>query len=273
MDSNDFNGTTAIVSGGASGIGAAVSRRLLEDGAQVAVLDYSTDNLESFAATVPNQADRLLSLSVDVADSRAVDTAVQQVAEWSGQLDIVVATAGVGGAGGVAEVDDEDWRRVQSIVVDGVFHLCRAALPHLVRTKGAIVTTSSISGMAGDARMAAYAAAKGAVINLTRSMAVDYGPYGVRVNTVAPGPVATPILTPALNGDPTLARTYAERIPLGRVAQAEEIADVIHFLASARASYVSGAVVPVDGGLTAWTAQPNLIAGMGIPDPFAGTAR
>jgi meso-butanediol dehydrogenase/(S,S)-butanediol dehydrogenase/diacetyl reductase len=127
--------------------------------------------------------------------------------------------------------------------------------------------------MAGDARMAAYAAAKGAVINLTRSMAVDYGPYGVRVNTVAPGPVATPILTPALNGDPTLARTYAERIPLGRVAQAEEIADVIHFLASARASYVSGAVVPVDGGLTAWTAQPNLIAGMGIPDPFAGTAR
>lgn len=264
----EFAGRAAVVSGGASGIGAAVTRRLLAGGARVAVLDYAADSLAAFAASVPEHQENLVTTAVDVSDSAAVDAAVADFAGQAGRLDIVVANAGIGGAGGVAEIEDEDWRAVQSVVLDGVFHLCRAALPHLVADGGSIVTTSSISGLAGDRRMAAYAAAKGAVINLTRSMAVDYGRRGVRVNSVAPGPVATPILRPTLDNDASIEETYAQRIPLGRIAQPEEIADAICFLASDRASYINGVILPVDGGLTAWTAQPDLIGRMGIREQF-----
>ncbi|GAA4283794.1 SDR family oxidoreductase [Brevibacterium daeguense] len=269
MSDADFTGRAAIVSGGASGIGASVTRRLLEGGAQVAVLDYSAENLARFAASVAQRADQLLAVEVDVSDSAAVNAAVADFTAQSGRLDIAVANAGIGGVGGVAELDDASWRAVQSVVVDGVFHLCRASLPHLVSTGGSIVTTSSISGLGGDRRMAAYAAAKGAVINLTRSMAVDYGRRGVRVNSVAPGPVATPILRPALDRSTELSETYAQRIPLGRIAEPDEIAEVILFLASERASFINGAVLPVDGGLTAWTAQPDIVGSADFPETFA----
>ncbi|MEV0982933.1 SDR family NAD(P)-dependent oxidoreductase [Brevibacterium sp. NPDC049920] len=267
-----FAGRSAVVSGGASGIGASVTRRLLDDGAQVAVLDYSAENLARFADSNTAHADRLLTLEVDVADSAAVNAAVSAFTARTGRLDIAVANAGIGGVGGVAELDDASWRAVQSVVVDGVFHLCRAALPHLIDTGGSIVTTSSISGLGGDRRMAAYAAAKGAVINLTRSMAVDYGRRGVRVNSVAPGPVATSILRPALDRSPELTETYAQRIPLGRIAEPEEIAEAILFLASEKASFINGVVLPVDGGLTAWTAQPDLIGSAHPPEEFMVSA-
>ncbi|WP_295688856.1 SDR family oxidoreductase [uncultured Brevibacterium sp.] len=267
-----FAGRSAVVSGGASGIGASVTRRLLDDGAQVAVLDYSAENLARFADSNTAHADRLLTLEVDVADSAAVNAAVSAFTARTGRLDIAVANAGIGGVGGVAELDDASWRAVQSVVVDGVFHLCRAALPHLIDTGSSIVTTSSISGLGGDRRMAAYAAAKGAVINLTRSMAVDYGRRGVRVNSVAPGPVATSILRPALDRSPELTETYAQRIPLGRIAEPEEIAEAILFLASEKASFINGVVLPVDGGLTAWTAQPDLIGSAHPPEEFMVSA-
>lgn len=268
VQTQEFAGRTAVVSGGASGIGAAVTRILLEGGARVAVLDYAEDNLASFAASVPQHGDMLTTHRVDVSDATAVDSAVTAFAEFAGRIDIVIANAGIGGIGGVAEIADDGWRAVHAVVLDGVFHLCRAALPHLAVNGGSIVTTSSISGLAGDRRMAAYASAKGAVINLTRSMAVDYGRRGIRVNSVAPGPVATPILTPALDVDESLRQTYAQRIPQGRIAQPDEVAQAICFLASERASFINGVILPVDGGLTAWTAQPDLIAGRGAPEQF-----
>jgi meso-butanediol dehydrogenase/(S,S)-butanediol dehydrogenase/diacetyl reductase len=150
----------------------------------------------------------------------------------------------------------EDWRAVMSVDVDGVYFGCRAALPHLLRTGGCIVNVSSVSGLGGDWDMSAYNAAKGAVSNFTRSLALELGPQGVRVNAVNPSLVLTP-LTEEVQEDDALQRAFAERIPLGRGAQPEEVADVIAFLAGHDARFVTGVNLPVDGGLTASNGQPR----------------
>lgn len=253
-----FDGTVALVTGGVSGIGASVTTRLLAEGATVVAVDVAEASITRFVTDHPEAGDRLDTRVLDVTDAAAVDRTIADVVDTHGKLDLLVANAGVGAAGAVADVDDATWRFVLGVDLDGVFHVARAALPHLVASKGSIVNTASISGMGGDSAMAAYNAAKGAVINLTRSMAVDYGHQGVRVNAVAPGPVATPLLRPILEGNAVVGDTYAERIPLGRVGEPDEIAAAILFLASPDAAYVSGVTLPVDGGLTSWTAQPAL---------------
>ncbi|MFJ3385387.1 MULTISPECIES: SDR family NAD(P)-dependent oxidoreductase [unclassified Curtobacterium] len=253
-----FDGTVALVTGGVSGIGASVTTRLLAEGATVVAVDVAEATIASFRGEHQDAGDRLDTRVLDVTDADAVNRTIAEVVEAHGKLDLLVANAGVGAAGAVADVDDATWRFVLGVDLDGVFHVARAALPHLVASKGSIVNTASISVMRGDSAMAAYNAAKGAVINLTRSMAVDYGHQGVRVNAVAPGPVATPLLRPILDANAVVRDTYAERIPLGRVGEPDEIAAAILFLASADAAYVSGVTLPVDGGLTAWTAQPAL---------------
>jgi meso-butanediol dehydrogenase / (S,S)-butanediol dehydrogenase / diacetyl reductase len=257
--SSRFEGKVAIVTGGVSGIGASVTARLLAEGATVVAVDVSEKSIAAFREQHPNAGSALDTRALDVTDSAAVTALVDDVVATHGRLDILVPNAGIGGYGGVSEVDDATWRAVISVDLDGVFYIARAALPHLIESKGAIVSTASISGMGGDSRMAVYNAAKGAVINLTRSMAVDYGHQGVRVNAVAPGPVATPLLRPILAEKKDVSQAYAERIPLGRVAEPDEIAAAILFLASDDASYISGVTLPVDGGLTSWTAQPSLV--------------
>jgi len=252
-NSSRFQGKVAIVTGGVSGIGASVTTRLLAEGATVVAVDVSEKSIAAFREQHPDAGAALDTRALDVTDSAAVTALVNDVAATHGRLDILVPNAGIGGYGGVAEVDDESWRAVISVDLDGVFYISRAALPHLIEAKGAIVSTASISGMG------VYNAAKGAVINLTRSMAVDYGHQGVRVNAVAPGPVATPLLRPILAEKKAVSEAYAERIPLGRVAEPDEIAAAILFLASDDASYISGVTLPVDGGLTSWTAQPSLV--------------
>jgi len=253
-----FASKVVLVTGGVSGIGGAVSERLLAEGATVVAVDVAPQTIDRFVAEHPDAGDRLDTRLLDVTDAAAVTATVDDVVRVHGRLDVLVANAGVGAAGAVADVDDDTWRFVMGVDLDGVFHVARAALPHLVASGGSIVSTASISGMGGDSAMAAYNAAKGAVINLTRSMAVDYGHQGVRVNAVAPGPVATPLLRPILDGNAEVRDAYAERIPLGRVGDPDEIAAAILFLASDDASYVSGVTLPVDGGLTSWTAQPAL---------------
>jgi meso-butanediol dehydrogenase/(S,S)-butanediol dehydrogenase/diacetyl reductase len=254
-----FADKVVFVTGGVSGIGAAVSSRFLDEGATVLAADVSQKNIDAFTAQLPEeQAGRLHALVLDVSDSEAVGAAIDSVVSEHGHLDVLVANAGIGSYGTVTETDDATWRKVLSVDMDGVFNTARAALPHLIASKGSIVSTASISGLGGDPRMAVYNAAKGAVINLTRSMAVDYGHQGVRVNAVAPGPVGTPALLPLLESKPEARDGYASSIPLGRVAEPREIAAVVAFLASDDASYISGVTLPVDGGLTSWTGQPAL---------------
>jgi meso-butanediol dehydrogenase / (S,S)-butanediol dehydrogenase / diacetyl reductase len=252
-----YAGKVAVVTGGVSGIGGAVTRRLLLEGATVIAVDVDEARIERFAAEYPTEP-RLVVQRLDVQDRAAVDDAIAGVVRDHGRLDVLVANAGVGGVGAVADVTDESWRRVLGIDLDGVFFISRAALPHLIETRGSIVTTASVSGMGADLAMAAYNTAKGAVINLTRSIATDYAKFGVRANAVAPGAVQTPLLKPALDRHESVLAQYKVRIPLERLAQPEEIAAAVLFLASDDASYITGVILPVDGGLTAYTGQPRL---------------
>ncbi|MCQ9369006.1 SDR family oxidoreductase [Brevibacterium sp. 91QC2O2] len=253
-----FQDKVVFITGGVSGIGAAESSRFLAEGATVVAADVSQANIDGFTGGLDAElAGRFHTIILDVSDPAAVTAAIDGIAQEHGRLDVLVANAGIGLFGSVTETDDAGWNRIMSIDLGGVFHTARAALPHLIASHGSIVSTASISGMGGDPAMAAYNAAKGAVINLTRSMAVDYGHSGVRVNAVAPGPVATPALQPVLDSKPEVREAYATSIPLGRVAQPSEIAAAAAFLASPDASFITGVTLPVDGGLTSWTGQPS----------------
>ena len=168
---------------------------------------------------------------------------------------MLVNNAGTHATGPIAEAKTADWRRVMGTDLDGVFFLTRAAVPHLVTTQGSIVNVSSVSGLGGDWDMSIYNAAKGAVTNFTRALALDLGPKGVRVNAVCPSLTVTD-MTKDMLGDEKLMAKFAERIPLGRAAEAAEVADVIAFLASHDARFVNGVNLPVDGGLSASNGQP-----------------
>jgi meso-butanediol dehydrogenase/(S,S)-butanediol dehydrogenase/diacetyl reductase len=168
-----------------------------------------------------------------------------------GRLDVLVNNAGVHEGGDPADLTDDQWRRVMATDADGVFFGCRAAIPHLKQTKGSIVNTASVSGTGGDWSMSPYNAAKGAVVNLTRALAMDLGKKGVRVNSVCPSLTRT-----GMTADKDLLSRFAERIPLGRVCEPREVAAVIAFLASEDASFMTGANVAVDGGVSASNGQP-----------------
>lgn len=245
-----FAGKVAIVTGGASGIGAATVARLLSEGAKVLVADRQElsglGEMARFAKT-------------DVTCAAEVDSMIDAALATWGRLDVLVNNAGTGALGSTVDCPPEDWERVFAVNSTAIYRCCRAAIPHLAETNGAIVNVASISGLGGDYAMAAYNASKGAVINYTRSLAVDCAADGIRVNAVCPGLVHTPMSAPGL-ADPIDSDHWFERIPLGRAAQPEEMAAVIAFLASDDASYVTGAILPADGGATAHTGQPNFPA-------------
>lgn len=252
-----FAGKVALVTGGVSGIGAAVTRRFLSEGATVVAIDVSEERVDAF-----REHDAHASLDarrIDVTDSRAITALVNDVVDYYGRLDVVIANAGVVGAGRLGDITDEEWARVLNVDLNGVFHVVRASLPQLMESRGSIVVTASISGLRGDYAMAAYDTAKGAVTNLTRSVAVDYGQSGVRTNAVAPGIIATPMSVPILETQQEIWELYKERVPSGRVGSPEDVAAAILFLASEDAAYVNGVILPVDGGLTAWSGQPKMM--------------
>ncbi|MET4035790.1 meso-butanediol dehydrogenase/(S,S)-butanediol dehydrogenase/diacetyl reductase [Bradyrhizobium sp. JR7.2] len=248
-----FHGKVVIVTGAASGIGEATARRFVKEGAKVALVDRDKASLEKMANSLP--ADQVMVQAVDVSDSSAVDRMFAAVLDRFGRLDVIVNNAGVHEGGDPASITDEKWRTVMSTDVDGVFYGCRAALPHLQKTRGSIVNTASVSGTGGDWGMSPYNAAKGAVVNLTRALALDLGKKGNRVNAVCPSLTRTG-MTEDMMDDKKLLAKFAERIPLGRVCEPEEVAAVIAFLASEDASFMTGANVAVDGGVSASNGQP-----------------
>jgi meso-butanediol dehydrogenase/(S,S)-butanediol dehydrogenase/diacetyl reductase len=248
-----FHGKVVIVTGAASGIGEATARRFVAEGAKVALVDRDEASLEKVAKSLP--ADQVMVQAADVSDSRAVDGLVAAIVGHFGRLDVIVNNAGVHEGGDPASITDEKWRKVMSTDVDGVFDGCRAALPHIEKTRGSIVNTASVSGTGGDWGMSPYNAAKGAVVNLTRALALDLGKKGIRVNSVCPSLTRTGMTEDMMNDKKLLAK-FAERIPLGRVCEPEEVAAVIAFLASDDASFMTGANVAVDGGVSASNGQP-----------------
>ncbi|HWD45455.1 MAG TPA: SDR family oxidoreductase [Actinomycetota bacterium] len=239
----DFDGMVALVTGGASGIGAATAGLLAERGARVAVLDLDPDAADP----------RHLRLACDVGDRVEVDRAVGRAAADLGGLDVVVNNAGIGAQGDVAANDDDEWRRVLDVNVVGLVRVSRAALPHLRRSgRAAVVNTCSVVATLGLPNRALYAASKGAVLALTLAMAADHVRDGIRVNCVTPGTVETPWVGRLLEaaGDPAaeLAALRA-RQPLGRLVGPAEVAAAIAYLASPQAGATTGTALAVDGGM------------------------
>ncbi|MDK4715114.1 SDR family oxidoreductase [Rhizobium sp. CNPSo 4039] len=248
-----FEEKVVIVTGAASGMGEATARRFSKEGANVALVDRRTEALEKVVADLPTE--RSLKQVVDVSASSAVAAMVSAVVERFGRLDVIVNNAGIHEGGEPADISDEQWRNVMATDLDGVFFGCRAAIPHLEKTKGSIINTASVSGTGGDWGMSPYNAAKGAIVNLTRALALDLGRKGIRVNAVCPSLTRTGMTEDMLK-DEALVAKFKERIPLGRVCEPEEVAAVIAFLASDDASFVTGANIAVDGGVSASNGQP-----------------
>jgi NAD(P)-dependent dehydrogenase (short-subunit alcohol dehydrogenase family) len=230
----ELEGRTALITGGASGIGAATAALFAAEGATVGVLDR---------AVSPG----VHAYEVDVRDGIAVANAVNDFAAATGRLDILVNNAGTGDLRPMHTVDDKVWHRIVDVNLTGTFNGMRAAIPLMLDAgRGAIVNNASLSGLMPTRNEAAYSAAKAGVIALTRSGALEYGP-AVRVNCVAPGHVRTP-LTEMLQQMPDLLGPITDAIPLQRMGEADEIAQVILFLASDRSSYVTGHTIVADGG-------------------------
>ena len=186
---NRFEDKVVIVTGAASGIGAATAKRFLEEGANVVMVDQDGETLTTTAQSLQKEGlpkDRLLVQVADVSQSLSVDALVETAIHRFGQIDVLVNNAGTAESGRPEEITDENWRKVMATDVDGVFFGCRAAIPHLEKTKGSIINTASVSGTGGDWNMSPYNAAKGAVVNFTRSLAMDLGKRGIRVNAVCP---------------------------------------------------------------------------------------
>jgi meso-butanediol dehydrogenase/(S,S)-butanediol dehydrogenase/diacetyl reductase len=248
-----FEGKTVVVTGAGSGIGAATARRFAEEGANVVLAGRTESKLRQVAQGLDEQ--RTLVHATDVADLKQVQALVEAAVRRFGRLDVMVNNAGTAVEGKITETSPDDWRKVMGTDLDGVYHGCRAALPALIETRGCIVNVSSVSGLGGDWGMSIYNAAKGAVTNFTRALAMDHGRDGVRVNAVCPSLTRTD-LTEDMYANQELMAKFAERIPLGRGAEPEEIAAVIAFLASEDARFVTGVNLPVDGGLGASNGQP-----------------
>lgn len=251
---NRFEGKIVIVTGAGSGIGAGVARRFLKEGATVVVNGRREHKLrETIASFDPGKS---LVHPGDVSDERYVKHLVGDTLAKFGKLDALVNNAGFAIFGPFAQTTTHDWRRILATNLDAVYFACREALPHLLETKGSIVNISSASGLGGDWGMSSYNAAKGAVTNFTRSLALEYGSHGVRVNAVAPSLTTTEATADIVKLEAAMA-AFRDRSPIGRSATPDEIAGVVVFLASDDAIFVNGVNLPVDGGLHASNGQPN----------------
>lgn len=247
---------TVIITGAGSGIGKAAAIRYANEGYNVVLNGRTKSKLDDVAKEIGKPGHTLVQ-SGDVSSQDDVEDVIENAIKEFGRIDVLVNNAGIAVSGNISDVSLEDWDKQMSINAGGMFLMIKHALPHLEKTKGSIVNTSSVSGLGGDWGMFAYNATKGAVSNLTRALALDLGSKNVRVNAVAPSATRTDMASGILDDDDLL-KKFKDRIPMQRPAEPEEIADVIYFLSSHDARFVNGVVLPVDGGLSASNGQPQL---------------
>jgi meso-butanediol dehydrogenase/(S,S)-butanediol dehydrogenase/diacetyl reductase len=246
-----FRDKVAIVTGGSSGIGAASAERLVNEGARVFIADLKPPKETS---------ERVDFRRTDVTSLVDATAMVKAAVDRFGRLDVLVNNAGIGCLDETPDLGEAVWDQVFALNVTAVFYVCRAAIPIMRRQGGAIVNVASISGLAGDYGFTAYNASKGAVINYTRSLALDCAHDGIRVNALCPGTIAGTAMGVGTHGSAADRQAWLDPIPLGRMGSPAEMANIIAFLASDEASYMTGSIVVADGGTTAHTGQPNVIA-------------
>ena len=246
-----FEGKTAIVTGAASGIGLAVARRLAGEGARLVLGDWNNDGLTDAVTSIG--ADTAAGHQIDVSDAAACAGLVEMAVDTTGRVDILCNIAGVLDFAPVADLTPDRWLKTMNINLGGAFYLSRAAMPHLVQTRGCIVNMSSAAGLVGVPYQAAYAASKHGLVGLTKSMALEFANDGVRVNAVCPTGVKTAMLSgpPPENIDWQAVMRSAPWLDHSALCEPDDVADAVVFLASSQARMITGIAFPVDGGQTA----------------------
>lgn len=244
-----------MITGGGSGIGRATALRLAKRGDRVALCDLNESGLRETREMIQAVGGEVISAVVDVRDNRAVADWCGGVVGQFGKLDYLFSNAGVTSRATLSEMELTEWNLLIDTHVTGSFHLCRAALPHMIEHRaGAIVVTSSDYAVIGMRYAGNYAVAKTALYAFTKALALEFAPYGIRINAVGPGPIDTPLLRSrgtAAEWQDRL-RGYAARLPMQRLGQPEEVASVVDFLLSERASYITGQLLQPNGGQVMW---------------------
>ena len=245
-----FTGKVALVTGAGSGIGRATALRLASEGARVALADINERSLADTCAALAAGSEAI-SVVTDVRDSAACAAAVAACVDRFGQLDILCNIAGIALCQHLTDISDEQWQRVMDINLNGVFFMCRAAIPRLVESKGCIVNMSSSAGLEGQVYNSAYCASKAGVLMFTKALAIEFSKQEVRVNAVCPGMVKTPLTENFAMPDNADMQLMGKLFPLLEGAEPEEIAAAVAYLASAEARFITGAALPIDGAQTA----------------------
>lgn len=259
---DQLKGKVALITGAGGGIGRGIALRFASEGAYVGVLDNNADSCPAVVKQIADGGGQAIAIPADVSDARAVSLSVARLCAAFGSPTLLVHTAGVMPTGTVVETSEEDWDRVYAVNVKGAFLTCREVIPHMRRARsGSIVLMSSITGLNGLPGLAAYSGTKGALMAFARALAIDHAAEGIRANSVAPGTIDSPMLHEfvAAQQDPERTRRAFDAIqPRGRVGTIDEVVNVVTFLASDQASLISGATIPIDGGMSVKGEQPRV---------------